>query len=71
MSSFEEQDEALSREEVLRELEAKNDFVFDPETAPKIEHNWTARGIRFVCWGCTVLTTTVQSPSRPLGQRNF
>jgi len=51
MSSFEEQDEALSREEVLRELEAKNDFVFDPETAPKIEHNWTARGIRFVCSG--------------------
>lgn len=51
MSSFEEQDEALSREEQVKELEETQEFVIDLENLPKINHHWKQYGIRFICQG--------------------
>lgn len=58
MSSFEAQQEASQaeqanklREEILEEMKHKNEHAFDPETAPKISHNWKHYGLRSVCFG--------------------
>lgn len=51
MSSFEEQDEALSREDQVKELEETQEFVIDLENLPKINHHWKQYGIRFICQG--------------------
>ena len=51
MSSFEEQDEALSRADQVKELEETQEFVIDLENLPKINHHWKQYGIRFICQG--------------------
>lgn len=53
MSTFEEQEQALSksREELINEIKDSHEYVFDLEKAPKVKHHWSQYGIRFICSG--------------------
>jgi hypothetical protein len=43
--------EGKPREEVVEDLKQRVEYVFDPNTAPKIPHKWVNRGLRLSCEG--------------------
>ena len=52
-AQIKEDQETLTREEVAEMLRKKNEHVFDPETAPKLEHRWVDRGLKMSCEGAS------------------
>lgn len=43
--------EGMSREAITEQLQQSSDYVFDPLTAPKVEHFWVDRGLKLSCEG--------------------
>lgn len=41
----------LSRDQIAQKMTAKAEYVFDPETVEKPEHNWIERGLVMSCEG--------------------
>lgn len=57
---YEEKKQALqeeqadkSREQVIEDLRSKQEYVFDPDTAPKQKHVWVDRGLKLSCEGAS------------------
>lgn len=50
-SNAPEQKPRVRREEIAARLSASSEYVFDPEKATPVKHNWIDRGLKMSCEG--------------------
>jgi len=43
--------EGLSKDEVLDQMQSKSEYAIDLDNLPKTDHNWIERGIKVSCEG--------------------
>lgn len=50
-SDIKDQQLNMPKEQIIEEMDRKNEFIIDLDNLPKQQHNWIKRGIKISCEG--------------------